>query len=150
MSIKFEDYDDYGSVQHEPNLPPTSHPEANVFAPNQANDVPSPSVFRIQEGPDIKFHSGNGCIFPPQECDYDVSQLLDVHAASFNEQADALLQTGNLSLMTLGEIVASHDCNTEYQPLTTSNISPFREKTVVNIKSADMKYAWAPAYLWRS
>ncbi|EYC46348.1 hypothetical protein Y032_0401g799, partial [Ancylostoma ceylanicum] len=115
MSIKFEDYDDYGSVQHEPNLPPTSHPEANVFAPNQANDVPSPSVFRIQEGPDIKFHSGNGCIFPPQECDYDVSQLLDVHAASFNEQADALLQTGNLSLMTLGEIVASHDCNTEYQ-----------------------------------
>ncbi|RCN35051.1 hypothetical protein ANCCAN_19082 [Ancylostoma caninum] len=115
MSIKFEDYDDYGPVQREANLPPTSHPETNVFAPNQANDVPSGSVFRIQEGPDIKFHNGNGCIFPAQECDYDVSQLLDIHAASFKEQADALLQTGNLSLMTLGEVVASQDCNSEYQ-----------------------------------
>ncbi|KAK6730175.1 hypothetical protein RB195_006937 [Necator americanus] len=125
MSIKFEDYDDYGLVHSEDSLSAVNHSEATVFLPNEANGASSSPVFRIREEPDVKFR-GNDCSFPLQGCDYDVNQLLDVHSASMKEQAYALLQNEDLSLITLGEVVANHDCSSEYQELFSNKLKEVR------------------------
>ncbi|VDM76953.1 unnamed protein product [Strongylus vulgaris] len=98
-------------------------PNASISQPTAS----SSPVFRIQERPDVKFLPVNEPLYPSQDCDFDVSQLLgSIHSASFKEQADVLLQSGNLSLVTLGDVVANHDCNAEYQELFSNKLKESR------------------------